>query len=122
MRMIRSVPRSRSVTRMSPLRRNAIPHGWSSPVTIGTTRMRGCSAVYSTTGRSGGGRPGTPRSAEAPVRFCAPAVVWSSAAQAMTTAAASAVRNGVVRVMDSSPWRADNSYRNRVSGAKIGGG
>ena len=46
------------------------------------------------------------------MRFWAPAVVWSSAAQAMTAATASAVRNGVVRVMDSSPWRADNSTGN----------
>ena len=56
---------------VSPFRRNAMPHGWSSPLTTGTTRMRGCSAVWRTTGRSGGGSADTPRSAEAPARFWA---------------------------------------------------
>ena len=74
LRITRSAPLSRSVTRMSPFRLNAIPQGWESPWAIGTTRIRGTSAVRSTTWLSGGGKAGTPSR-----RFWADATPPSSA-------------------------------------------
>ena len=51
--------------------------------------MRGCSAVYRTTGLSGGGSAGTPRSAEAPRLFWLRSVAPESAITVTSSHAAS---------------------------------